>query len=57
MLFSQDAKPDAYQDSLQKLLDKNPKQANEKEVLFLLGEHLVQRDLYGDYPDTLRPPQ
>lgn len=43
-LFSQDAKPDAYQDSLQNVIDSDVKSIQKKEALFLLGEHLVQRD-------------
>lgn len=44
LLFSQDAKPDAYQDSLQNVIDSEVKSIQKKEALFLLGEHLVQRD-------------
>lgn len=43
-LFAQDAKPDAYQDSLQIIIDKNEVKIKTKEALFLLGEYLVKRD-------------
>lgn len=45
LLFSQDAKPDAYQDSLQSVIDtKDIDVIQKKEALFLLGAYLVQRD-------------
>ncbi|TDY10644.1 hypothetical protein [Meridianimaribacter flavus] len=42
--YAQDAKPDAYQDSLQTIIDSNVSKTLKKDALFLLGEHLVQRD-------------
>ena len=42
--YAQDAKPDAYQDSLQTVIDSNVSKTQKKDALFLLGEHLVQRD-------------
>jgi two-component system, sensor histidine kinase PdtaS len=42
--YAQDAKPDRYQDSLQTVIDKSNSKAIKKEALFLLGEHLVQRN-------------
>lgn len=42
--FCQDAPPDSYQDSLQSIIKKSIKKTEKKEALFLLGEHLVQRD-------------
>ena len=42
-LHAQDAKPDAYQDSLQKVIDRASGDVK-REAMFLLGEHLVQRD-------------
>ena len=42
--YGQDAKPDAYQDSLQSVIDKSVLKTEKKEALFLLGEHLVQRN-------------
>ncbi len=44
VVFGQDAKPDVYQDSLQKVIDSNNSKSIKKEALFLLGEHLVQRN-------------
>jgi two-component sensor histidine kinase len=41
---SQDAPVDAYQDSLQTIIDGNAPKTIKKESLFLLGEYLVQRD-------------
>ncbi|MEY8849778.1 histidine kinase dimerization/phosphoacceptor domain -containing protein [Psychroserpens sp. XS_ASV72] len=49
--FAQDAKPDAYQDSLQSVIDKNAPKTSIKEAMFLLGEHLVQRD--PEYAETI----
>ncbi|MDH7913339.1 histidine kinase dimerization/phosphoacceptor domain -containing protein [Winogradskyella sp. SYSU M77433] len=43
-LNAQDAEPDAYQDSLQKVIDNSTSKAVKKASLFLLGEHLVQRN-------------
>ncbi|MCB0425347.1 MAG: hypothetical protein KDD13_11980, partial [Mangrovimonas sp.] len=43
-LLAQDAKPDAYQDSLQNVIATSASGETKKEALFLLGEHLVQRD-------------
>lgn len=48
---AQDAKPDAYQDSLQAVLDGSAPDIQKKEAMFLLGEHLVQRD--PDYADSI----
>uniref|UniRef100_UPI00404A3511 tetratricopeptide repeat-containing sensor histidine kinase n=2 Tax=Gelidibacter sp. TaxID=2018083 RepID=UPI00404A3511 len=42
--LGQDAKPDAYQDSLQLVIDTHTSKSVKKESLFLLGEYLVQRD-------------
>ncbi|WP_426431616.1 tetratricopeptide repeat-containing sensor histidine kinase [Winogradskyella sp. HB-48] len=42
--FCQDAAIDAYQDSLQNIIDSNVSKSVKKESLFLLGEYLVQRD-------------
>ncbi len=42
--FAQDAKPDAYQDSLQAVINKAKSKEIKKEAYFLLGEHLVQRN-------------
>ena len=42
--YAQDALPDAYQDSLESIIDKSNSKINKKEALFLLGEHLVQRN-------------
>lgn len=42
--FCQDAPVDAYQDSLQNIIDSNVPKNAKKESLFLLGEYLVQRD-------------
>lgn len=42
--FCQDAPVDAYQDSLQNIIDSNVSKSVKKESLFLLGEYLVQRD-------------
>ena len=44
MSYGQDAKPDAYQDSLQSVINKSTNQKEKKEALFLMGEHLVQRN-------------
>lgn len=44
VVFGQDAQPDAYQDSLQTIVDGNFSKDIKKEALFLLGEHLVQRN-------------
>ncbi|MEZ4838413.1 histidine kinase dimerization/phosphoacceptor domain -containing protein [Flavobacterium sp.] len=41
---AQDAKPDAYQDSLQTIVQSSKDKVQKKEALFLLGEHLVQRN-------------
>lgn len=49
--FAQDAKPDAYQDSLQSIISKNASKTSTKEAMFLLGEHLVQRD--PEYAQTI----
>ncbi len=43
VLLAQDAQPDAYQDSLSTILQKEAPLLEKKEALFLLGEHLVQR--------------
>lgn len=42
--FCQDAPVDAYQDSLQSIIDSDVSKNVKKESLFLLGEYLVQRD-------------
>lgn len=42
--FGQDAAPDAYQDSLQLVIDSAKSFEDKKEAYFLLGEYLVQRD-------------
>ncbi|WP_431108523.1 histidine kinase dimerization/phosphoacceptor domain -containing protein [Winogradskyella poriferorum] len=42
--FCQDAPVDAYQDSLQSIIDSDVSKSVKKESLFLLGEYLVQRD-------------
>lgn len=42
--FGQDAKPDAYQDSLQSVIDHSKTKNEKKEALYLMGEYLVQRD-------------
>ncbi|WP_452230929.1 MULTISPECIES: histidine kinase dimerization/phosphoacceptor domain -containing protein [unclassified Lacinutrix] len=42
--YGQDAKPDAYQDSLQSVINKSTNKKEKTEVLFLMGEHLVQRN-------------
>lgn len=42
--YAQDAKPDAYQDSLQVVINKSANDVEKTEALFLMGEHLVQRD-------------
>jgi len=42
--FCQDAPPDSYQDSLQSVLKKTTSKPEKIEVLFLMGEHLVQRN-------------
>ena len=42
--FGQDAAPDAYQDSLQSVLDSAKRIEDKKQAYFLLGEYLVQRD-------------
>lgn len=43
-IFGQDAQPNAYQDSLQTIIQENTSSRKAKqEALFLLGEHLVQR--------------
>ena len=47
----QDAAVDAYQDSLQTIIDSNSTKAIKKETLFLLGEYLVQRD--PDYAEKI----
>ncbi|WP_111684916.1 tetratricopeptide repeat-containing sensor histidine kinase [Winogradskyella tangerina] len=47
----QDAEVDAYQDSLQNIIDKNNSKEIKKESLFLLGEYLVQRD--PDYAEKI----
>ena len=41
---AQDAQPDKYQDSLQAVIDMTSSVKVKTEALFLLGEHLVQRD-------------
>ena len=51
VLFAQDAKPDAFQDSLQTIIDSNKAFNVKKETLFLLGEYLVQRD--PDYAEKI----
>jgi len=43
-LFAQNAKPDAYQDSLQAIVNSDATTVKKKEAFFLLGEHLVQRN-------------
>ncbi|KJD31814.1 hypothetical protein PK35_13790 [Tamlana nanhaiensis] len=43
-VFAQDAKPDAYQDSLQTIINGNSIKSEKEEALFLLGEYVVQRD-------------
>jgi two-component system, sensor histidine kinase PdtaS len=43
-IYSQDAIPDVYQDSLQSIINKSSNKKEKREALFLLGEHLVQRD-------------
>lgn len=42
--LGQDAPPDSYQDSLQHIIKTVKTNSEKKEALFLLGEHLVQRD-------------
>lgn len=42
--FCQDAPVDAYQDSLQSIINSDVSKSVKKESLFLLGEYLVQRD-------------
>ncbi|MDN3664309.1 histidine kinase dimerization/phosphoacceptor domain -containing protein [Algibacter miyuki] len=44
LTFGQDAKPDAYQDSLQSIIDSSFKKEQRKDALFLLGQYLVQRN-------------
>ncbi|MCK7589767.1 tetratricopeptide repeat protein [Subsaxibacter sp. CAU 1640] len=51
ILFAQDAKPDAYQDSLQTIINSSKPVKVKKEALFLLGEYLVQRD--PDYAERI----
>lgn len=41
--IAQDAAPDAYQDSLQRVIDQATSATAKTEALLLLGEHLVQR--------------
>ncbi|WAC12979.1 histidine kinase dimerization/phosphoacceptor domain -containing protein [Dyadobacter pollutisoli] len=48
---AQDAKRNSYQDSLQAMIDAPSTDPEIKEALFLLGEHLVQRD--PDYADSI----
>jgi two-component sensor histidine kinase len=42
--YGQDAKPDAYQDSLQSVINASTIKKEKKEALLVLGEYLVQRD-------------
>lgn len=44
VIYGQDAAPDAYQDSLQLIIDSKKSKSIKQEALFLLGEHLVQRN-------------
>lgn len=49
--IAQDAKPDTYQDSLQTIINSQTSKVERKQALFLLGEHLVQRD--PDYAESI----